>query len=89
MEQEFKNYLKEKNKSEGTIGTYVLNIKCYIRWLNETTGVEFSKLYRENIQDYISYLRNNKKTKLGTLTGFYLMWYGVGRFIIEVLSEGR
>ena len=65
MEEEFINYLKDKNKSEGTIGTYVLNVKCYIKWLNETTGVEFKKLYRENILDYISYLRNIIKTKKG------------------------
>ena len=30
-------------------------------------------------------IKNNKKTKLGTLTGFYLIWYGLGRFVIESL----
>jgi phosphatidylglycerol:prolipoprotein diacylglycerol transferase len=28
-------------------------------------------------------IRNRKKTKLGTLTAFYLMWYSFGRFFIE------
>lgn len=30
-------------------------------------------------------IKNRKSTKLGTLTGFYLMWYGTGRFFIESL----
>lgn len=29
-------------------------------------------------------MRKNKNLKLGTLTGFYLMWYSFGRFFIEV-----
>ena len=65
MEQEFITYLKEQNKSNGTIQTYLLNLKCYKQWLVDTTGKDFKKLYRENIQDYISYLRNIKKTKQG------------------------
>ena len=28
-------------------------------------------------------IRKNKKIKTGTITGFYLMWYGFGRFFIE------
>lgn len=65
MEQEFINYLKNENKSSGTIKTYLLDIQCYKIWLKDSTGKEFKKLYRENIQDYISYLRNNKLNKKG------------------------
>ena len=31
------------------------------------------------------FIRNRKNVKLGTLTAFYLIWYGVGRFLIESL----
>ena len=31
------------------------------------------------------FIKNAKNTKLGTLTAFYLIWYGVGRFLIESL----
>lgn len=65
MEQEYVNYLKDKNKTNGTIQTYLLNLECYKRWLHDTTGSEFKKLYRENVQDYIAYLRNIRKTKKG------------------------
>lgn len=65
MEQEFINYLKNENKTDGTIKTYLEKIECYKIWLKDSTGTEFKKLYRENIQDYISYLRNIKTTKKG------------------------
>ena len=65
MKEEYIKYLTNENKSIGTINTYVLNLECYIRWLFDSTGATFKKLYRENIMDYISFLRNIKKTKKG------------------------
>ena len=65
MEQEYTSYLIDNNKTEGTIRTYILDLQCYKKWFTDTTGKELKKLYRENIQDYISYLRNVKKTKQG------------------------
>ena len=32
-------------------------------------------------------LKNNKKIKIGQLTGFYFIWYSVGRFFIEGLRQ--
>lgn len=65
MEEEYINYLKNQNKTDGTITTYLLGLSCYIKWFQDTTGKELNKLYRENILDYISYLRNIKRTKKG------------------------
>lgn len=65
MEKEFINYLENENKTSGTIKTYIEKIECYKKWLMDSTGKEFKKLYRENIKDYICYLRNNKLTKKG------------------------
>lgn len=65
MEQEFINCLKNENKTSGTIKTYIEKVQCYKNWLMDSTGKEFKKLYRENIKDYICYLRNNKLTKKG------------------------
>lgn len=65
LEQEYRNYLENQNKSKGTIETYLLNLKCYRKWLKDSTGKDLKKLYRENVKDYICYLRNNKKTKKG------------------------
>ncbi len=63
--QEFKNYLLEQNKSQNTIENYIRNIESFKKWYKETTGEDMKKLYRPNVLDYKSYLRNIKKTKKG------------------------
>ncbi len=57
----FKEYLALQGKSENTITSYYLHMKGYYQWYLESFGRECSVLYRENILDYISYLRNIKK----------------------------
>lgn len=64
MEQildDFKNYMIKNQKSENTIKNYVLHIKEYMIWFQDTYGKGFKSLYRENILDYKSYLVNVKK----------------------------
>lgn len=63
--EEFKNYLIEQNKSTNTIENYIRNIENFKKWYKDTTNEEFTILYRPNILDYKSYLRNIKKTKQG------------------------
>lgn len=62
---EFKNYLIEQNKSLNTIENYIRNIESFKKWYKDTTNEELKILYRPNILDYKSYLRNIKKTKQG------------------------
>lgn len=64
--EEFKKYLKLEKKSKQTIDNYVLAVDIYKKWLIESTNVEFKKLIRENIIDFIFYMRKVKKTKQGT-----------------------
>lgn len=59
----FKEYLKKDGKSENTIKSYIININEYIKWFNDSYGLELVKLYRENVLDYKSYLLNIKKYK--------------------------
>ena len=33
MEQEYVDYLKQQNKSLGTIETYLRDLECYKKWL--------------------------------------------------------
>ena len=64
MEQildDFKNYMIKNQKSENTIKSYLLHIKEYMIWFQDTYGKGFKNLYRENILDYKSYLVNVKK----------------------------
>ncbi|MBU5428171.1 tyrosine-type recombinase/integrase [Tissierella pigra] len=53
----------KNQKSENTIKSYLLHIKEYMIWFQDTYGKGFEKLYRENILDYKSYLINIKKYK--------------------------
>lgn len=59
----YRNFLKEKGKSENTIATYISHIKKYKQWYRETFGAELSMLFRLNVLDYISYLKNIEKLK--------------------------
>ena len=63
--KEFKNYLLEQNKLQNTIQSYIRNIENFKKWYKDTTGEELKKIYRPNVLDYKSYLRNIKKTKKG------------------------
>ena len=65
MLEEFKRYMLDNEKSDNTIENYTRNVKQYIKWLEDSTGQEFKKLYRANILDYKSFLRNIKKNKKG------------------------
>lgn len=61
MIQLFEQHLIANDLSINTIKSYILNIRGYIKWFEESKGVEFRKLHRENVKDYISYLKTIKK----------------------------
>lgn len=61
------NQFEEKmyfdGKSARTIRVYINSVKEYFRWFTETYNMEFKKLYRENILEYKSYLKNVKRSE--------------------------
>ncbi len=57
---EFETYLKNESKSESTIKNYLLDVDNYKKWFSTSFGKEVTKLFRENILDYRSYLQNVK-----------------------------
>lgn len=62
--RDFENKMHLEGKSEKTIKIYVASVKEFFRWFNDSFGdVEFKKLYRENILEYKSYLKNVKICK--------------------------
>jgi integrase/recombinase XerD len=53
---------KRYGKSERTVEVYSNSAKEFFKWFYDSYGnVEFKKLYRENILEYKSYLKNVKK----------------------------
>ncbi|MEI2281242.1 tyrosine-type recombinase/integrase [Paenibacillus polysaccharolyticus] len=61
MIQLFEQQLITDELSTNTIKSYMLNVRGYIKWFEESKGVEFKKVHRENVKDYISYLKTIKK----------------------------
>lgn len=60
---EFKQKMYLEGKSKRTIEVYGNSVREFFKWFSESYGdVEFKKLYRENILEYKSYLKNVKKS---------------------------
>lgn len=61
--RDFKQKMYLDGKSERTIEVYGNSVKEFFRWFQDSYGnVGFKKLYRENILEYKSYLKNVKKS---------------------------
>ena len=61
--EEFKRKMFLDGKSSRTVEVYANSVKEFMRWFKDSYGdVEFKKLYRENILEYKSYLKNIKKS---------------------------
>lgn len=61
--KKFKQKMYLDGKSKRTIEVYGNSVKEFFQWFQDSYGnVEFKKLYRENILEYKSYLKNVKKS---------------------------
>lgn len=61
--KEFKKKMYLKGKSQKTIEVYGNSVKEFFKWFYDSYGnIEYKKLYRENILEYKSYLKNIKKS---------------------------
>ena len=61
--EEFKRKMYLDGKSGRTVEVYSNSVKEFFKWFYESYGnVEYKKLYRENILEYKSYLKNIKKS---------------------------
>lgn len=58
MLNEFLSYLQARGKSHGTITAYYQDVSLYLKWCHETFGEQPALLYRANVLEYISYMRN-------------------------------
>ena len=61
--KEFKKKMYLEGKSQKTIEVYGNSVKGFFKWFYDSYGnIEYKKLYRENILEYKSYLKNIKKS---------------------------
>nr|WP_129596069.1 tyrosine-type recombinase/integrase [Anaerophilus nitritogenes] len=67
MINKFEAYLEKEGKSKNTIKSYLIHINGFLKWFSETYSIKFTRLYRENVLEYKSYLKNIKKQSAKTL----------------------
>ncbi|WP_161520542.1 tyrosine-type recombinase/integrase [Bacillus cereus] len=67
VSKQFSSYLKQEKKSENTIQGYTLGIRQYIKWFEDSYDRRLTNLYRQNILEYISYLKNVKMLNAKTI----------------------
>jgi integrase/recombinase XerD len=83
MLKEFERYLLAEDKSVNTVKGYVQSINGFMKWFDESKGVEFTKLHRENVREYISYLKNVKQSKAKTINTKINALVKFNEFLIE------
>ena len=67
MMERFKKYLLEDGKSENTIKGYIQSVTGFLKWFDESKGIEFKKLHKENVKEYISFLKTVKQAQPKTI----------------------
>lgn len=60
MIESFYIYLQNKDLKENSIRGYLQSVKGYLKWFDESKDVPFQKLHRENVLEYISFLKTVK-----------------------------
>ncbi|MEY8312806.1 tyrosine-type recombinase/integrase [Oscillospiraceae bacterium 42-9] len=60
MLKQFSKYLQRQGKSSRTISAYCRVMTLYFKWCEETFGEPPAQIYRANVLEYISYMRNLK-----------------------------
>lgn len=80
---EFKTYLSERYASENTVKSYCYHVAKYLKWYEQTYGMKFEQLIRENILDYRAYLLNIKKLKPKTINSEFSALKQFNDFLIE------
>jgi integrase/recombinase XerD len=83
MLEQFERYLREEGKSENTIKGYLQSVTGFLKWFDESKDVEFKQLHRENVQEYISFLRTVKNAKPKTINTKLNALVKFNEFLIE------
>lgn len=83
MLKRFERYLREEGKSDNTIKGYLQSVEGFLKWFDESKGTEFKQLHRENVQEYISFLRTVKNAKPKTINTKLNALVKFNEFLIE------
>ncbi|MCQ6281078.1 tyrosine-type recombinase/integrase [Bacillus sp. EB600] len=79
----FIQYLQKDGKSENTIKGYVQSVSGFLKWFDQSKGVEFQRLHHENIREYLSFLKTIKNSKPKTINTKINALVKFNEFLIE------
>ena len=83
LQNEFADYLRKLGKSENTIKTYCHNMDQFFRWCRDSFDEEPRQLYRANVLDYISYMRNIRSYHAKTVNNHLSSLRSLNEYLIE------
>ena len=83
MLDEFLEYLRSTGKSSNTYDTYFRHVGLFYLWCWESFSAKPSQLYRTNVQDYISYMRNIKRCTPRTLNNHLSALRSFNEYLIQ------
>lgn len=83
----FKKHLdaeSSRTQSENTVKSYVGHIKQYLAWFVETYGIECSRLYRPNVLEYLSYMKNVRKLQPSSINAKLSALSSLNKYLMSV-----
>lgn len=83
MINKFREYLNQEGKSENTIKSYSNHINQYMKWYDESFGIEFKQLQRQNVLEFKSYLLNVKEQKANTINSKLSSLIKFNEFLVD------
>ncbi len=83
MLSDFQKYIIEEGKSENTVKSYYRHINQYLKWYQESFGMEFNKLYRENVLEFKSYLYTVKNQSAKTVNAKLSALVKFNEFLVD------
>ena len=79
----FIQYLQMEGKSENTIKGYDQSVSGFLKWFDQSKGVEFQRLHHENVREYLSFLKTIKNSKPKTINTKINALVKFNEFLIE------
>lgn len=83
MINDFKNWLGQEGKSINTTKAYIHHVRNYLKWFEQSFNTPFTKLYRQNLLEFISFLINVKKLKASTINAKIAALVKLNEYLIE------
>lgn len=89
MIKEFSEYLRSIGKSENTILNYCEKVRLFMKWCEYSFGKVPNQLYRANMLDYKSYMRNIKNYSPKSVNNHLSSLRCFNEFLIETGNQSE